>query len=127
MIPVKVLQGKLFDKDGKPIEPTESGIIEIEVEGKKKRFIYDKLVSYLERNGQLLIKRYRKVPQYKKKGSVGHHRRKRIVVTDSEGLEKEFESCSKAAKELNICRTNIPHVLSGRYKQISGYKIKYAS
>lgn len=138
MIPLKLTQGQLFDKAGNPILPNENGIITVEIEGTPRRFVYEKLVSFLERNGQVsekpilrpLNRRKRAKKGFakvrEKKGNVGHHRRKRIVV-DNGVTKQEFESITKASNDLKICRSKIFSVLNGKLANLKGYKIKYAS
>ena len=123
MIPVKLHEGKLVDKAGKIIEPNENGLVEIEIEGKVKRFVPEKLVDYLERNGQIYkepilrrnkggkIKVKKKYNYHVKNGKVGHHRRRKVIITDKEGKVFEFESITKASSELKICRSKIFSVL----------------
>jgi len=136
MIPVKVFQGQLFDKDGNAILPDCEGIVHIIVEGKPKKFVYEKLISYLERNPTLnektilRLKAKKKEPiskkynYYKKKGNVGHHRRKQVVFS-KEGKEREFKSIIEASLELKISRVQIFEVLKGKRETFHGYKIKY--
>lgn len=113
-------ENKIFDCNKKLVSPG-TGIANIEIEkGIFKKFVFDKLLTYLKNNGK------QKSKQYKSKGTAGEHRRKPIIVTGPGNKSILFTSSSQAAKELKICRTNIPHVLSGRYSQINGYKIKYA-
>lgn len=138
MIPVKLHEGKLVDKAGKIIEPNENGLVEIEVEGKMKRFVPEKLVDYLERNGQVYkepifrrnkdgkIKVKKKYNYRVKNGKVGHHRRKKVVITDKEGKVFEFESITKASTELKISACRMFPVLTGKRETLKGYKIKYA-
>ena len=138
MIPVKLHEGKLFNKAGKIIEPNENGLVEIEIEGKMKRFVPEKLIDYLERNGQVYKKpglrvnkegkvRFKKTYNYHvKNGKVGHHRRRKVIVTDKEGKVFEFESITKAAKELKISACKMFPVLTGKRETLKGYKIKYA-
>ena len=138
MIPVKLHEGKLVDKSGKLIEPNENGLVEIEIEGKIKRFVHEKLVDYLEREGQVYkkpilrrnkdgkVRFKKKYKTYIKNGKVGHHRRRRVIITDKEGNEQEYESITKAATELKICNSKMFRVLSGEKETLKGYKIKYA-
>ena len=138
MIPVKLHEGKLVDKSGGLIEPNENGLVEIEIDGKVKRFVPEKLIDYLERNGQVYKKpvlrrnkagkiKTKKVPKQRiKKGTVGHNRRKKVIVIDFEGNKHEFESITKAANDLKICRSKIFSVLNGKLRTLKGYKIKYA-
>jgi hypothetical protein len=138
MIPVKLHEGKLVDKYGKLIEPNENGLVEIEIEGKMKRFVPEKLIDYLVRKGQVYKepilrrnkpskKKSKVLPKSKpKKGNRGHNRRKRIVVS-KDGIIVEFESITKASIELKICRSKIFAVLNGKIKTLKGYKIKYAA
>ncbi len=138
MIPVKLHEGKLVNKSGKLIEPNENGLVEIEIEGKIKRFVPEKLIDYLERKGQVykkpILKRNKTVkkkskvlPKPKpKKGNRGHNRRKRIVVS-KDGITEEFKSITEASIVLKICRSKIFSVLNGKLKTLKGYKIKYAA
>ena len=138
MIPVTVQGGELFNEYGEPVKPNENGFIEIEVEGKVKKFVAKKLANYLEREGQVYkkpilrrnkggkIKVKKKYNYHVKNGKVGHHRRRKVIITDKEGKVFEFESITKASSELKICRSKIFSVLNGRLKSLKGYKIKYA-
>ena len=138
MIPVKLHEGKLVDKSGKLIEPNENGLVEIEIEGKIKRFVPEKLIDYLERNGQVYKEpvfrrnkggktKVKKTYNYRvKNGKVGHHRRRKVIVTNKEGKVFEFESITKAAKELKISACKMFPVLTGKRETLKGYKIKYA-
>lgn len=138
MIPVKIHEGKLVNESGKLIEPNKNGLVEIEIEGKVKRFVPEKLINYLERKGQVYKKpilrrnkagkvRFKKTYKPREKnGKVGHHRRKKIVVTDEEGNEMEFESITQAAAKLPISACKMFPVLQGKRETLKGYKIKYA-
>lgn len=136
MIPVKLHEGKLVNEYGEPIEPNENGLVEIEIEGKIKRFVPEKLIDYLEREGQVykkpILKRNKPAKKKSKvlpkvnpkKGNRGYNRRKRIVVS-KEGIEQEFKSITEAAETLKICRSKIFSVLNGKIQTLKGYKIKY--
>ena len=138
MIPVTVQGGELFNEYGEPVKPNENGFVEIEVEGKVKKFVAKKLVNYLEREGQVYKKpilrrnkagkvRFKKTYKPREKnGKVGHHRRKKVVVTDKEGNEMEFESITQAAAKLPISACKMFPVLQGKRETLKGYKIKYA-
>lgn len=138
MIPVKLHEGKLVNEYGELIEPNENGLVEIEIEGKIKRFVPEKLADYLERNGQVYkepilrrnkngkIKVKKKYNYHVKNGKVGHHRRRKVVVTDKEGKVFEFESITKASTELKISACKMFPVLAGKRETLKGYKIKYA-
>ena len=124
---LKVVDGKLYDYRMKSfLKPDEKGMVIVSIDGKDKKFVEVKLVDYLIRNGKegKIAAPGTKV-KYKKSGKErGWHLRKAIIVTSPDGTEQEFESCTIAAKELGVCRTNIPHVLSGKYKQLKGYKMR---
>lgn len=138
MIPVKLHEGRLVDKSGKPIEPNENGLVEIEIEGKIKRFVPEKLIDYLERKGQVYKKpvlrrnktRKAKVSKIHKErikiDARGRNRCKKVVITDLQGKVVEFESIVKASNELKICKSKMFAVLSGKIESLKGYKIKYA-
>lgn len=138
MIPVTVQGGELLNEYGEPVKPNENGFIEIEVEGKVKKFVAKKLANYLEREGQVYkkpilrrnkdgkVRFKKKYKAYVKNGKVGHHRRRRVIITDKEGNEQEYESITKAATELKICNSKMFRVLSGEKETLKGYKIKYA-
>ena len=138
MIPVTVQDGELFNEYGEPVKPNENGFVEIEVEGKVKKFVAKKLANYLEREGQVYkkpilrrnkdgkVRFKKKYKTYIKNGKVGHHRRRRVIITDKEGNEQEYESITKAATELKICNSKMFRVLSGEKETLKGYKIKYA-
>jgi hypothetical protein len=138
MIPVKLHEGKLVDKSGNLIEPNENGLVEIEIEGKVKRLVFNKLVDYLERNGQVSKKpilrrmepdkvKIRKIPKLRaKNGKDGCHRRKKVIITDINGIEQEFESVVRVHKELKVSLCQLFYVLSGKKETLKGYKIKYA-
>lgn len=112
----------LTDCHGNHLLPGADGIVTINVDGKVKRFVYEKLLSFLSRNG---VKNKVKKPAVVKK-KRGEQRRKPVIVTTPENKELIFESSADAARSLSLCRTNIPHVLSGKYRHISGHKIRYA-
>lgn len=138
MIPLNVYEGKLFDISGNEVIPNGNGSVEFEVLGKKKKFVASKLIRYLEMNGQIYKKPVVRRLNHKKSktnktlkirnktGTAGHNRRRRVIITDSCGNINEFESITKAASELKICRSKMFSVLNGRLKTLKGYKIKYA-
>ena len=138
MIPIKLHEGKLVNEYGEPIKPNENGLVEIEIEGKMKRFVPEKLIDYLARKGRVykepILRRnkdgktkVKKTYNYRvKNGKVGHHRRRKVIVTNKEGKVFEFESITKAAKELKISACKMFPVLTGKRETLKGYKIKYA-
>lgn len=136
MIPVKLHEGKLVNEYGKLIEPNENGLVEIEIEGKVKRFVPEKLVDYLERNGQVYKKpvlrrnklqkkkRNRITKTREKKDNVGHNRRKAIIIS-KDGIEQEFKSVSEGHLKVGLALCQMFAVLGGKKESLKGYKIKY--
>lgn len=119
---ISIVNNTLTDCHGNHLLPGADGIVTINVDGKNKRFVHEKLISFLLRNG---IKNKVKKPAVVKK-QIGEQRRKPVIVTTPENKELTFESSAAAARSLALCRTNIPHVLSGKYRHINGHKIRYA-
>ncbi len=97
------------------IQPTENGIIELVIEGQPRRFVKEKLISYLRRNGE---------PGNTKRGE---HKRIPVIAITPDNKELSFKSSAEAAEQLGICRSNIPHALSGKYAHVNGYRFKYAN
>lgn len=136
MIPLQIHNGLLVNNSGRIVTPDAAGMIEVNVEGEIKRYVYEKLIDYIKRNGQVYkkpilsrnkpikIASNKKVSTREKKGNVGEHRRKAIVVSKDD-IEEEFKSIKSASKKLGICYCNMFRVLNGERSQIGGYKIKY--
>lgn len=108
------------------LTPDEKGIVI--VDGRK--FIKEKLIAHLERNGAVDISAPKKKRGGPKmdivRGKRGEHKRVPVIAITPDGKEIPFESSAQAATVLKICRTNIPHALSGKYDNVEGYKFKYA-
>lgn len=115
----------------KEIPADSNGIIDIEIDGKKRRFVKEVFIKAWQNNPQMppakklreFVKKSKKEPV--KKNPVGDHRKKPIVVIHPDGTEQPFNSSTEAATALNLDRSNMPHVLSGRCHYIKGFKLKY--
>ena len=125
-----------------PIQPDEKGVIVINIDGSDRKFIKTKLIDYLQKDtGEENLTQVFKPAVVKKRGrpkktdvrpvklkrGKGSGKRRPVIATLPDGMEREFESGAEAARNLGIDRTNIPHVLSGKYCHCYGIKFRYAN
>jgi len=125
------------------MQPNENGIVFIEINGVERRFVKEKLIDCIRANRSSKLARYKiidKPEQTDKRGrgrpriikppvvknKYGEHRYRPVIAILPDGSEQKFESIKAAAKGLDIDHTNIPKVLSGKYKHVAGIKFKAA-
>lgn len=134
MIPLQIHEGQLINNYGKVIQP-ENGFVSIEIDGKKKRFVFEKLFSYLEKNNQYkkpVLRRNkprkeqasRITSKEERKPKQNKHRRKAIIIS-KDGVEQEFESVYKGHLKVGLALCQMFAVLAGKKESLKGYKIKY--
>jgi hypothetical protein len=120
-----------------PIEPDEKGVIVINIDGTHRRFVKAKLIEYLEKEtGDLAINQVIRQPKKKgrprtakaltKKMARGEWKRAAVIAIMPDGTEHPYVSYSEAARVLNIAKSGINKCVSGKYKQIKGFKFKRA-
>lgn len=70
---------------------------------------------------------FRKIGIFKQKYTPSKNRNHMtpVILIDLDQKKYPFESISEAARSLNISRVSIIHVLSGRQKNVGGYKAVY--
>lgn len=97
----------IYDKSGSPIIPDEKGIVVLEVDQKKRRFVKDKLINYLLRNGAAI-----RPPQIKKqqqaadkKEILGRGKYDRNKMTDKP--RKKYVMTVKYVRTKHTPRTGI--------------------
>lgn len=103
--------------------PDKDGTITVEIKGFKRKFVKEKLINYLcthKSNGEV-----RKAKLPKKSGKpIGTHKRTPVTAILKDGTEHRYNSITEAATALGLDRSNIPHVISGKYKHVGGVRFK---
>ena len=120
-----------------PLQPDVNGIINVEVDGKIKRYLKVKLIDFLQRNpGAVLfkkpkikrqppIKRIKKIKAPKGPDMRGKHNKIPITATMPDGREIDFESSRAAVKELKLGKSSISNVLTGAQAHVQNIKFKF--
>lgn len=127
-------------KEIEQLEPDKNGIITCMMEGVQRRFVKEVLISHINDNNHTCLFKIKKPAKQKKevrkraekavkvKGPDmrGKNGTIPIVAIFNDGTKKTFPSAASASLELSISRSDICRVAKGRYKQVKGFKFKYA-
>ena len=119
------------------IEADENGIITIEVDGKVKRFLKEKLVRFLNCNPGTVffnkpkkkrnpsVKRVPKEKAPKGPDMRGIKNRVAITATMPDGKEIDFPSSRAAIIALKVGKSSISKVLKGHQDHVQNIKFKF--
>ena len=119
------------------LEPDENGIITVEVDGKVKRFLKEKLIRFLNCNpGTVFFKKPKKkrnppikrIPKEKlPKGPDMRGIKNRVPVTAimPDGKEINFESSRAAIRALKVGKSSISKVLKGHQAHVQNIKFRF--
>jgi len=122
------------------LQPDEKGIVTVLQDGTERRFLKEKLLSWLERSPigysesitmpvvkkAVRIKTVKAKPVTIKKKPQGYHVQRPVIAILPGGEEKQFPSRKKAADTLNIDVTGITNALKGRQCKVKGFMFKEA-
>ena len=113
------------------LQPDHKGMVEVILDGQNRRFVKEKLIAFLQRNGATTsletpeTPRGKKEPKYDIPGK-GVWKRRPVIATLPDGTEVRFISQREAGAKLKINHTNIPKVLAGNHRLKCGIKFRYA-
>ena len=116
------------------IQPDENGIITIEADGVKKRYVKAKHIDFLQRNPSGKKPKKKKTPPQKRikkeklpKGPDrrGLHNQVPITATMPDGKEINFVSSRAAVRELKLGKSSISAVLNGTQAHVQNIKFKF--
>ena len=119
------------------LEPDENGIITIEVDGKTKKYIKEKLIRFLNCNPGIVvfknpkkkrnppIKRMPKEKLPKGPDMRGIKNRVPVTATMPDGREINFESSRAAIRALKVGKSSISKVLKGHQAHVQNIKFKF--
>ena len=120
-----------------PLQPDENGIITVEVDGKIKRYIKEKLIRFLHCNPGIVVfkkpkkkrkpptKRIPKVKALKGPDMRGIKNRVPVTATMPDGREINFESSRAAIRALKVGKSSISKVLKGHQAHVQNIKFKF--
>ncbi len=122
--------GKLYAPDGSEIIPDHKGLISLNIDGQDRKFLAEKLISYLENNEEIKkarkprikrvpIKRIPKAPQVVKPHASGMP----VTVLNNNGKKiGEYTSLSECSRKLGISKSIISKSMRGKSKTITDLK-----
>lgn len=133
-------EGNIYDRKGNPIQPDDNGIVVLEVDNKKRRFLKHKLIDWLARNNQLIpppVKKPEPIPIVKvkkerpKKYTIRNVRKVRTnftrkgigIIAKKDGKEYgPFISLTKCAEAIKVSKSQISKVLRGEGTTTTGFE-----
>lgn len=127
----------IYKINGKKLIKKEDGTVVIKIDNKERRFIYEKLFSFISKvqnkDDLLLVidkintlnKKVRKRNYTYVKTGYSTHKSKVIICIHPNGTEEVFESIYDAHRKLGIRRMTIHSLLKGNIHKKEVYKFKY--
>ena len=131
------INGFIYNKNGKKVVKKEDGNVIIKVDGKERRFIYDKLLAFILKSQDknklpVVVDKVNSASSEKRKRNYAYvkigystHKSKSIICVYPNGIEEPFESIYEAHRKLGIRRMTIHSLLKGNIHKKEIYKFHY--
>lgn len=117
----------------------EKGIITIQMEGRERKFVKEKLIAFLMSNAGTIVfempkrKKERPVRQRRQKKEKlpkgpdkrGHSNKVPIVAIMPDGKEISFPSSMDAVKTLKVNKSAVSKVLTGMQQHVQNIRFKF--
>ena len=114
------------------IPADEKGIITIQMDGRERKFVKEKLMKFLINNAGTLekVKRVRQKREKKEKlpkgpDKRGHANRVPVVAIMPDGKEIPFASSMEAVKTLKVNKSAVSKVLTGVQQHVNNIRFKF--